>query len=113
MSRGDRETPLMRDIHAAVLSTGRALLWRNNTGLATYGEAKVRYGLGVGGADLVGLLRPSGRGFALEVKTPSGRLSAEQRAWHRAWAGAGGFVACVRSVEEALRALEEATNGAE
>lgn len=104
-----RETPLMRAIHAAVLETGRALLWRNNTGLATYGAAKVRYGLGVGGADLVGLLRPIGRGFALEVKTARGRLAPEQIAWHRAWSEAGGFVACVRSVDEALAALEEAS----
>lgn len=105
----NRETPIMKAIHNAIVMTGRALLWRNNTGLATYGRAKVKYGLGVGGADLVGLVRPSGRAFALEVKTPAGRLSAEQQAWHRAWAEAGGFVACVRSVEEALKALEEAT----
>lgn len=105
-----RETEILRAIHEAVVRTGRALLWRNNTGLATYGRAKVAYGLGVGGADLVGVLRPSGRAFALEVKTPTGRLSAEQKAWHRAWAGAGGFVACVRSVDEALQALERATH---
>lgn len=103
------ETDIMRAIHEAVVCTGRALLWRNNTGLATYGRAKVAYGLGVGGADLVGVLRPSGRAFALEVKTPTGRLSPEQRAWHRAWADAGGFVACVRSVPEALAALEKAS----
>lgn len=103
-----KETPLMREIHDAVVHTGRALLWRNNTGVAQYGAARVRYGLGVGGADLVGLLRPSGRFFALEVKTPAGRLSAEQRAWHRAVSAVGGFVACVRSVDEALKALEEA-----
>lgn len=102
------ETAILRDIHTAVVQTGRALLWRNNGGVATYGRAKVRYGLGVGGADLVGVLRPCGRAFALEVKTTSGRLSAEQKAWHRAWSGAGGFVACVRSVDEALEALERA-----
>lgn len=105
----NRETPIMQAIHDAVVLTGRALLWRNNVGLAKYGSARVPYGLGVGSADLVGVVRPSGRGFALEVKTQAGRLSAEQRAWHRAWAGAGGFVACVRSVDEALAALEEAT----
>lgn len=103
-----RETPLMTAIHEAILTTGRALLFRHNTGVATFGERRVRYGLGVGGADLVGLLRPSGRGFALEVKTPTGELEPEQIAWHRAWRHAGGYVACVTSVEEALRALEEA-----
>lgn len=103
------ETPIMQAIHDAVVLTGRALLWRNNTGLARYGSAHVAYGLGLGGADLVGIVRPSGRGFALEVKTKEGTLSNEQKAWHRAWSGAGGFVACVRSVEEAMTALENAT----
>ncbi len=103
-----KETPLMRAIHDALVSTGDVLLWRNNTGQATFGRARVRYGLGVGSADLIGVLRPSGRAFAIEVKTSTGRMSPEQAAWHRAWTSAGGFVACVRSVEEALRALAEA-----
>lgn len=103
------ETAILRAIHEAIALSGRALLWRNNTGVANYNGTRVVYGLGIGGADLVGILRPSGRGFALEVKTATGRLSPEQKAWHRAWVGAGGFVACVRSVGEALKALEEAT----
>lgn len=107
-----KETPIMRAIRDAIVSTGRALLWRNNTGIATFGEARVRYGLGNGGADLVGLLHPSGRFFALEVKTPEGDLSTEQECWHRAVRSVGGYVACVRSVDEALRALEEAGAGA-
>ena len=102
------ETAIMIAIRDAVLTTRRALLWRNNVGRARMGAAWVQFGLGVGSADLIGVLKPSGRGFALEVKTATGRLSPEQIAWHRAWSEAGGFVACVRSVEEALRALEEA-----
>ncbi|MEK0430305.1 MAG: hypothetical protein RL139_109 [Gemmatimonadota bacterium] len=98
------ETRILLAIHDAVALTGRALLWRNNTGQI----GRIKFGLGLGGADLVGILRPSGRGFALEVKTHVGRLSPEQRAWGAAWTAAGGFYACVRSVEEALRALEEA-----
>lgn len=102
------ETSILVAIHDAIALTGKCLLWRNNTGMARFGGARVRYGLGLGGADLVGVLRPRGRGFALEVKTAVGTLSAEQRAWHRAWAEAGGFVACVRSVDEALAALARA-----
>ncbi len=92
-------------IHDAIAMTGKCLLWRNNTGRI----GRVSFGLGVGGADLVGVLRPSGKWFALEVKTAAGRMSPEQVAWARAVTAAGGFVACVRSVDEALRALEEAT----
>lgn len=98
------ETSILIWIHDAIALTGKALLWRNNTG--RFG--RVAFGLGIGGADLVGIVRPSGRGFALEVKTATGRMSLEQKAWHRAWTDAGGFVACVRSVDEALKALEEA-----
>ncbi len=99
------ETNLMIAIHDAIALTGKCLLWRHNTG----GRGRLRWGLGVGGADLIGLVRPSGRWFALEVKTPSGRMSKVQKNWHRAVTDAGGFVACVRSVDEALAALEEAT----
>ncbi len=98
------ETQIQTAVHDAIARTGRALLWRNNTGRI----GRVSFGLGVGSADLVGLLRGSGRFFALEVKSATGRLSVEQVAWARAVTAAGGFVACVRSVDEALRALEEA-----
>jgi hypothetical protein len=98
------ETNLLIAIHDAIALTGKCLLWRNNTGQ----HGRVRFGLGVGGADLVGLVRPNGRWFALEVKTPSGRLSKVQKNWAAAVTDAGGFVACVRSVDEALAALEEA-----
>lgn len=91
-------------IHDAVALTGRVLCWRNNVGR----NGRVSFGLGVGSADLVGLLRGSGRFFGLEVKTATGRLSPEQVAWARAVTAAGGFVKCVRSVNEALQALEEA-----
>lgn len=98
------ETGIMIAIHDAIALTGKCLLWRNNTGQ----RGRLRFGLGVGGADLVGVLRPNGRGFALEVKTAVGRMSREQQAWHRAWTEAGAFVACVRSVDEAMAALARA-----
>ncbi len=99
------ETNIMIAIHDAIALTGKCLLWRNNTGQ----RGRLKFGLGLGGADLVGVLRPNGRAFALEVKTASGRMSREQKAWHRAWTEAGAYVTCVRSVGEALAALEEAT----
>lgn len=110
----NRETPIMNAIHDAMSLDGRVHMWRNNVGMATYEKSpkakpySVRYGI-VGGADLIGILRSNGRWFCLEVKTPEGELSNEQKAWHRVIKSARGFVFCVRSVEEALQALEEAT----
>ena len=94
----------MLAIHDALSLTRQCLLWRLNTG----GYGRLRWGLGLGGPDLIGILRPTGRGFALEVKTQTGKMSPAQHAWHRAWTSAGGYVACVRSVEEAMHSLKEA-----
>ena len=107
------ESVILAKVHQALAATGRVVLWRNQTGaLPAVGRGgrtyPVRFGLGVGGADLVGLLRPSGRFIALEVKTASGRQSPEQRAWARAVESAGGFYRVVRSVEDALEALDAA-----
>ena len=87
-------------------------VWRNNTGVgAAQGGFSVRYGLGVGSADLVGLIAPSGRFFALEVKGPKGKCSPDQVAWLAFVRSMGGYAAVVRSVPEALAAVEEARRG--
>lgn len=105
------ETPIMAAIRKAVNCDGRARLVRNNVGFDA--EKKVRYGLGVGSADLVGfLLDGSARLFCIEVKTPTGRLSPEQRAWIGAVRRNHGFAAVARSVPEAMAALERALAGA-
>jgi hypothetical protein len=101
-----KETPLMRQIQAAVSRTGRATMWRNNVGVdVTRG---VRYGMGVGSPDLVGFIHGTGRFFALEVKIESGRASEQQRVWLDFAASRGASVYVVRSVAEALKALEDA-----
>jgi len=107
------ESVVLAKVHQALAATGRCVIWRNQTGaLPAVGRGgrtyPVRFGLGVGGADLVGLMRPSGRFLALEVKSARGQQTPEQRAWARAVQEAGGFYAVVRSAEEALEALEAA-----
>lgn len=100
------ETPIMRAVRAALAGDGRLVIWRCNGGVdLTRG---VRYGLGVGAADLIGLVRGSGRFVAFEVKTPVGRLSKKQKLWSEAVRNAGGFYAVVRSADEARSALDEA-----
>jgi hypothetical protein len=85
------------------------VLWRNNVGVAEHRGARVRYGLAVGSADLVGCL--AGRFVALEVKTATGRASQEQRQWLTLVRRYGGFSAIVRSVEEAREAIARARRG--
>jgi hypothetical protein len=97
------ETQLSAAIREALLATGKVLLWRNNTGKLEDRKGRwVTYGLGVGGADLVGIEKRTGRFVAWEVKTPDGKLSPEQKAWHGVVARAGGAVFVARSVDEAL-----------
>lgn len=100
------ETQISTAVREALLATGKVLLWRSNTGRLQDRTGRwITYGLGVGGADLVGILRGSGRFVAWEVKTPTGKLSPEQKAWHYAVANAGGAVFVARSVDEALMQL--------
>lgn len=115
------ETPIMREIRAALVRAGGLRLWRNNTGkvhgwLVQPGcdrrRVDVDFGLGLGGADLVGLLVGSGRFFACEVKTPIGRASKEQVLWHRVIADAGGYACFATNPTDALSHLERALAGA-
>lgn len=93
-------------------------LWRNNVG--SWKDEKtgrwVEYGLAVGSADLVGierrLITPAMVGstvgvfLAVEVKTPIGRLSKEQKAWLGAVRSLGGNDQVMRSEDDATRFLE-------
>lgn len=93
------------------------VLWRNNTGVAVHWddrsgkERRVRYGLCPGGADLIGLLGPSGRIVALEVKRPAERPTDDQRAFLTIVRRHGGFAAIVHSVDEAVAAVARAREG--
>jgi VRR-NUC domain len=105
-----------RDIQTRIRNTlGKCedlALWRNNTGrwLDPNGRV-VTFGLAVGSADLVGILAPSGRFIALEVKQPKGKAKPHQDQWLTIVRNLGGFAAVVTSEEEALRAIERARQG--
>ena len=98
-----RETPILHAVRQALVASGRVLLWRSNTGVDL--ARGVRYGLGVGGPDLIGCIRPHGRMLACEVKTPEGRLSRDQRCWRDAFVASGGAYILARSAESALEQL--------
>ena len=88
-------------IQRAILDALKAArIWhrRNNTGRARGG--KLAIGLGLGGPDILAL--HNGRPIALEVKSATGKQSADQEQWELEWVTAGGEYFVVRSVAEAL-----------
>jgi len=103
------EKELMNAIRAVLSRPGTPVrLWRNNVGqLADSRGIPVKYGLAVGSADLVGIIKPSGRWLAVEVKTPKGRATPEQLIWLQTVRDFGGIAVILRSVEEAEALLRE------
>lgn len=98
---------------------GPVRLWRNNTGALVDQQGRfARFGLCKGSSDLIGLrsleITPELVGqriaqfVALEVKTPQGTISPEQRAFLRLVEKLGGVAAVCRSVDEAEQVLTEA-----
>jgi hypothetical protein len=121
------EAGLQDDIRLAV--GGRAVLFRNNTGMAWSGESRrlpdgsilvrnprpLHAGLCRGSSDLVGwrsvVITQDMVGqrlavfCAIEVKSPRGRATEEQQKFLANLRAAGGFAGLARSVKEALEAL--------
>lgn len=62
----------------ALLKAAGYLVFRNNSG--RMGPRHTQFGLGVGSADIIGLLK-SGRFFAIECKVTKGKPSEAQLAW--------------------------------
>lgn len=111
-----REAELQDEIRLALAEVPGLALWRNNVGVGSVGRAqtRVRFGLSVGSADLVGVVRMDsgvGRFIALEVKTAAGGVTPQQRQWLQLVNGLGGYASIVRSVEGALDAVEAARRG--
>jgi hypothetical protein len=95
---------------------GPVRLWRNNTGALVDQQGRfVRFGLCKGSSDLIGLRsleitselvgQRIAQFVALEVKTPLGTLSPEQRAFLQLVEHLGGVAAVCRSVNEAEQVL--------
>lgn len=98
------ETLLMRQIWDAVCKQRAFSCWRNNCGVDTTNG--VRYGLGVGSADLVGFRHSDGKFCAIEVKTKTGRVRKEQKLWIDYVNKNGGNAGIARSVEDALEIID-------
>lgn len=82
------------------------VLWRNNVGVAERNGHMIRFGVGnKGGADLIGLYR--GRFVAVEIKTPHGRQTLEQRQFEALVQKLGGIYVVLRSVDDAHQWLAQ------
>lgn len=111
------ESEIQAKIREALGREHDLTLWRNNVGVAemwsSAGKAqRVRYGLCTGSSDLIGLLAPSGRFVALEVKKPGEQPTDEQSKFMAHVRQMGGFAAVVRSADEARAAVQRAREGA-
>lgn len=106
------EGKLQDEIRIALSADGRCVTWRNNTGRAEIHGRWVQFGVGgPGGADLLGALKGSGRLLALEIKTARGAVTDEQERFLNLVRNLGGFAAVVRSVSDAIGAVDRAVAG--
>lgn len=119
-SHAPLESEILDSILRAVNATGYARCWRNNVGKLPDANGRVvSYGLAVGSADLIGIVRVSaavtdacyGRFLALEVKRPGKLPTDDQRRWLAVVANMGAVAAVVHSADEALAVVAEARDG--
>ena len=96
-----KESVLQDQIRLALGRVTGLVLWRNNIGTAERHGYTIRFGVGgPGGADLIGIYR--GKFLGVEIKTPTGKQTPEQRTFQELVTKLGGEYLILRSVEEAL-----------
>lgn len=108
MSGSERHRKLKNAIRKALGPWRDVACFNNESGVAKTNGRYVRYGLGEGGADLICLVYP-GRWVELEIKTGKARLQRNQKARKRLVERLGGAYYVVRSLEEAIEAIEYET----
>lgn len=79
------------------------MFWRNNSGVGKtdYG-ARISFGC-PGSGDILGVFK--GKPIAIEVKTETGRQSAQQKSWQQSWEECGGIYILARSPGEVWERL--------
>jgi hypothetical protein len=120
-SMANAETTLQQQIRLAVGTNPDARIFRNQVGSLPDPRTGrlVTFGLAKGSADLIGwrsiTVTPAMVGTRLaiftsiEVKTPTGRVRPEQQAWLEAVQQAGGVAGVARSIDDAVRILDDVT----
>lgn len=118
------EADIMAEVRQALAALPDVTIARNNVGVATMGRAKVRYGLGIGSADLIGSLTiemyvPQGntnawmpikiaRALGVEVKRPGQKPDDDQKLWAEDRRRRGWIVGVVHNAAEAIELIERA-----
>lgn len=89
------------------LSKAGCLAWNNDTGAVKCSRTGryIKYGLAVGSSDIVGIC-PDGISLFVEVKTPTGRASKEQRDFIAACRRNGARAGIARSIEDSIRIMQ-------
>jgi hypothetical protein len=94
-----------------LLQLRRIPAWRQNSGCATFGAGGkrrfVRFAV-EGCADILGVLPPSGRLLAVEVKREGGKLTPAQVAFLDNVRDAGGLAVVAHGVDDLAEALRQA-----
>lgn len=104
------EAQIQRAILAALGARPDVRIFRNEVGRAfdPKTNSHVTFGLCVGSSDLIGIVAPTGRLLALEVKSATGQPTQQQLRFVEMVNQMGGVGRIVRSVDDALAAADEA-----
>lgn len=107
LTERELESQLTPKILLELCGTGDVLLERNNIGQAKMRNGStVKFGVGgPGGSDFVGTYR--GRALYVEIKTPTGRQSPDQKTFQGKVERHGAIYRILRSVEDAQAFLQE------
>lgn len=119
MTPAELHKNLKNEIRVALGEIENVAAFNNEQGVATFyhgrkcricqrgtQERKVRFGVGYGGADIIGIA--DGRFFAIEVKTGNAKLEPHQVMFKDLIVKMGGIHITARSVEDAVRGLAHA-----
>ncbi|RVU73545.1 VRR-NUC domain-containing protein [Lactobacillus xujianguonis] len=91
-----------------MLRMHRCECWRGNVGLLYTKDGRpMRTGLPNGFTDLFGMKISNGKAFYIEVKTPTGRIEHKQMEFHHELMHAHAIHGIARSVEDALKIVDE------
>ena len=80
------------------------MFWRNNTGMIKLDKRHIRFGQ-VGSPDLMAV--KNGKFYAIEVKSPTGKLSEFQKSWLSEAEDNGARCIVAHSIEEFIAKLHE------